>query len=271
MMAEHKGGTMRLVASAAGTIDPQVNYTLQYWQLYQVIYDGLMALQAGRRRGGLHRRSRPGRGACRSRTDGGKTYTFKLRTGIKFSNGQDVTVKDVVASFQRIFKVSGPTSGTFYAGIVGADACLKDGATCTLDGGVVGDEAAGTVTFHLVAPDPEFFDKLAVPHAAVAAGRHACEDVGTTPIPGTGAYMIDELRSQQAAEAGAQPALQGVERGRPAGRLSRRDRLRLRPDRRGRGDRGGERRGGLDVRPAPDRPARRDRHASTRTRSTSTR
>ena len=31
--------------SAAGTLDPQINYTLQYWQLYQPIYDGLVDLQ----------------------------------------------------------------------------------------------------------------------------------------------------------------------------------------------------------------------------------
>ena len=39
---EHRGGTMRLLArSAAGTLDPQVNYTAQYWQLYGFVYDGL--------------------------------------------------------------------------------------------------------------------------------------------------------------------------------------------------------------------------------------
>jgi peptide/nickel transport system substrate-binding protein len=37
----HKGGTMRLLAvGAGGTIDPHVNYTLQYWQLYQSLDDG---------------------------------------------------------------------------------------------------------------------------------------------------------------------------------------------------------------------------------------
>ena len=61
---------------------------------------------------------------------------FKLRKGIKFSNGQPVTVNDVVASFQRIFKVKSPTAGGFYAGIVGATACLKTPATCTLKGGI---------------------------------------------------------------------------------------------------------------------------------------
>ena len=50
-----------------------------------------------------------------------------------------MTANDVVASFRRIFKVKSPTSGSFYAGIVGADACLKTPATCTLKGGVIGE------------------------------------------------------------------------------------------------------------------------------------
>ena len=57
--------------------------------------------------------------------------------------------RDVVASFQRIFKVKSPTSGGFYAGIVGADACLKKPATCTLKGGVSANAAARTVTINL--------------------------------------------------------------------------------------------------------------------------
>ena len=42
----HKGGTLHLVAkSAAGSLDPQVNHTLQYWQLCQGMYDGLLAFK----------------------------------------------------------------------------------------------------------------------------------------------------------------------------------------------------------------------------------
>ena len=45
-MAEHRGGTMRLVSrSAAGSVDPHINYTLQYWQIYQGLYDGLLAFK----------------------------------------------------------------------------------------------------------------------------------------------------------------------------------------------------------------------------------
>jgi peptide/nickel transport system substrate-binding protein len=123
-------------------------------------------------------------------TDGGKTYTFQLRPGIKFSTGQPVTTKDVVASFERIFKVSSPTAGTFYAGIVGATACLAKPATCDLSKGVVADPAANTITIHLTASDPEFPYKLAVPHASILPASAPAKDAGTTPIPGTGAYYF---------------------------------------------------------------------------------
>ena len=40
-----KGGTMTLLANAApsGSPDPQVNYTLQEWQLLIITHDGLTA------------------------------------------------------------------------------------------------------------------------------------------------------------------------------------------------------------------------------------
>ena len=190
LMADHRGGTLKLLAKAAGgTLDPQVNYTLQYWQLYQAAYDGLLAFtKAG------------GQAAFNvvpdiaekipTPTNGGKTWVFKIRRGIKFSNGKEVTPADVVASFQRIFKVKSPTSGGFYAGIIGADACLKTPATCTLKGGISANTAARTVTINLKAPDPEFKYKLAVPHASILPAGSPPRDAGTTPLPGTGAYYF---------------------------------------------------------------------------------
>jgi len=188
--ADHRGGTMKLLAKAAGgTLDPQVNYTLQYWNLFQATYDGLLGFKKA---GGdaafdvvadlAEKVPTP--------TNGGKRWVFTLRKGIKFSNGKEVTTADVVASIQRIFKVKSPTSGTFYAGIVGADACLKKPATCTLKGGISADPAKRTITINLTKPDPEFKYRLAVPHASIVPASSPAKDAGTTPLPGTGAYYF---------------------------------------------------------------------------------
>ncbi len=186
---QHKGGTLKLVAhAAAGSLDPQVNYTLQYWQLYQSMYDGLLAFK---KVGGQQSFTVvPDLATAMPKvTNGGRTYTFTLRKGITFSNGKALTTDDVVASFQRIFKVSSPTAGTFYNGIVGADACLKKPASCTLAGGVTGDAKANTVTVNLTAADTEFPYKLAVPHASVVPKDSPAKDAGTKPLPTTGPYM----------------------------------------------------------------------------------
>jgi len=190
LMKAHRGGTVRLVSkSAGGTIDPQINYAPQYWNYFPGIYDGLVSF---RKAGGVDSlvvvpdlaEAMPAIG------NDGKTYVFKLRKGIKFSNGKDLTTDDVVASFQRIFKVSSPTSGTWYNGIVGADACLAKAADCTLDGGIVADKSNSTVTINLTAPDAEFLDKLSMPHASILPKETVAQDVGIEPIPGTGPYAI---------------------------------------------------------------------------------
>jgi peptide/nickel transport system substrate-binding protein len=188
----HKGGSLKLLATAAaGTIDPQVNYTLQYWQLYRAVYDGLMAFKAVSGQPSFE--TTPDLAAAEPViTNGGKTYTFTLRKGITFSNGHVLDTADVVASFQRIFKVSSPTAGSFYNGIVGATACLKTPKTCTLAGGISADAAKDTVTINLTAADPEFLFKLAVPHATITPVGSPTTDVGDTPLPSTGAYMISK-------------------------------------------------------------------------------
>ena len=189
-VADHRGGTLKLLAkSAAGTIDPMVNYTLAYWQLYQATYDGLLAFK----KAGANEAFTVVPDIAQSiptPTNGGKRWVFKIRKGIKFSNGKTVKPSDVAASYRRIFKVKSPTSGTFYAGIVGAKACLAHPAGCTLKGGVIANDKAGTVTINLTAPDPEFKYRVAVPHASILPASTPPRDTGTKPIPGTGSYYF---------------------------------------------------------------------------------
>lgn len=185
------GGTLRLLAKAAsGTIDPHINYTLQYFQINYILYDGLVTFRKVGNETGFDVVADLAEELPEPQ-DGGRKYVFKLRDGIKFADGSDLTTEDVIASFQRIFKVSGPTAGTFYNGIVGAEECLAEPATCTLEGGVVADPKAGTVTFNLTQPDGEFLQKIAIPHAAILPAETEPKDYGTATIPGTGPYVIE--------------------------------------------------------------------------------
>ncbi|MCB8873757.1 ABC transporter substrate-binding protein [Acidisoma silvae] len=195
--ADHMGGTLNLTgASAAGTIDPQINYTSQFWSVLFITNDGLVAFKhvSGESSNDVVPDLAT---AIPAPQDGGKTYVFTIRKGVKFSNGKDVTPDDVVATFQRIFKVSNPNAGSWYNVIVGADACLKTPATCTLAGGVVADDAANTVTFHLTQPDSEFFYKLATPFGDIVPADTAAKDLGTSPAPATGPYMITSYDPQK--------------------------------------------------------------------------
>ena len=176
--------TLRLLAhSAAGTLDPQINYTAQYWQLYAITYDGLVAF-----------RKTPGPTGLDIVPDladaieqNGLEYRFHLRPGINFSNGQPLTPKDVVASLNRIFRIRSPTAETFYGAIAGAPACLATPETCTLSGVTT---TADTITIRLTRPDPDFLAKLALPHASILPADAPPDDAGTTPIPGTGPYVF---------------------------------------------------------------------------------
>ena len=163
-----------------------MNYTGQYWQLFQATYDGLLSFSYGT--GKTTFEVVPDLAEALPKiSNGGKTLTFKLRKGVKFSNGKEVTVADVKASFERIFKVSSPTAGSFYNGIVGATACLAKPATCDLSKGVVVDPATNGVVINLTAADDAILSKLAVPHAVINPASAPSKDAGTTLIPTTGA------------------------------------------------------------------------------------
>jgi peptide/nickel transport system substrate-binding protein len=182
-----QGGTLETVAAAApsGSPDPQVNYTLQEWQLLVVSHDGLVGF--ARKGGKAGTKIVPDLAESIPKpTNGGKTWAFKLRSGIKFSNGQKLTGNDVKATFERLFKIgNSPNAGSWYNVIQGADACIKTPKTCSLSQGIKvnGD----TVTFNLTTADPEWLDKLAVPFAFILPASTPAKNVNIPP-PGTGPY-----------------------------------------------------------------------------------
>ena len=128
-------------------------------------------------------------------TDGGRTYTFQLRPGIRYSNGRPVQATDFRSTFERFYALGSPV--TDYDGIAGGAQCRKHPKRCDLSRGIVADDRARTVTFHLTRPDPNFLYKLAQPFAYVLPGGTPRRPAGTHPLPATGPYMIATYRPRR--------------------------------------------------------------------------
>src|SRR5215469_5476537 len=183
--AAHKGGVFTILANSSfGVADPAQNYTLGEWQLLIDTHDGLVTFA---KVGGIAgTKIVPDLATSIPKpTNGGKTYLFHIRRGIKFSNGQVMKPSDFVRTFERQFTVPGPTA--FYSDIVGANKCSTKG--CSLTKGVVANDSAYTLTINLTGPDPELMDQLSLPFAFVVPASTSLKLTGNNVPPGTGPYM----------------------------------------------------------------------------------
>ena len=125
--------------------------------------------------------------------DGGTTYTFTLRPGIRYSSGAPVRASDFRRGIQR--QLSFGANPVYYERILGAPACYQHPTRCDLSAGILTDDKAGTVTFRLGRADPDFLYKLALTLVAPAPPGAPDHAIDRAPfLPGTGPYMISRYR-----------------------------------------------------------------------------
>jgi YVTN family beta-propeller protein len=188
--AGHRGGTLRVLLGdiPVDSIDPAI--ASQPGSQFGLImaYDGLAGFK--RASGSEGTQLVPDLAtSLPTPTDSGKTYTFEVRPNIRYSNGALVKPADFRYAIERVFKLR--SQGVrYYDGIVGAQPCLRKPERCDLAAGIVTDDAARTVTFHLAAPDSEFLKKLALPYASAVPVGTPIREAGTRPVPGTGPYRV---------------------------------------------------------------------------------
>ena len=201
--SSHRGGTLRVaLADDNGSFDPAATYSVNAWSLMANVYDGLVAFKrAGGAAGGTIVPDLATR--VPASTDGGKTYTFQIRRGILYANGEAVRPRDFRHAIERVFKIG--AASNFYSGIVGATACMRSPKRCNLSKGIVTSDDAGTVTFHLVAPDTGFLYKLALSFASTVPLGTPARDLRAHPPPGTGPYKIESYQPGRAARLGRNP------------------------------------------------------------------
>ena len=131
--AAHQGGTLRVGDNDIGTFVDQTDYSLT-WQL-NLTGDGLTT----------YRRAHGADGATLvpdlavaipTPTDGGRTYTFQVRRGVRYSSGETVGAADFRRAIERYYRV-GPVPVPYYDAIAGASACRRRPAACDLSRGIV--------------------------------------------------------------------------------------------------------------------------------------
>jgi oligopeptide transport system substrate-binding protein len=168
------------------TLDPAIGYDWQNWSMIKSLFDGLMDYQPGTTE------LRPELAESYEISQDGTTFTFKLRPGVKFHNGREMTADDVKYSIERVVnpKTQSPGAG-FFASIKGFDA-VAGGSAETLEGVTIVDPL--TIRFDLSRPDATFLHVMALNFSHVVpkedVEKHG-PDFGKNPV-GTGAYRMTE-------------------------------------------------------------------------------
>jgi peptide/nickel transport system substrate-binding protein len=174
------------------SIDTAVAYDTAAWPVTRMTNDGLVAFNQVSGLAGTEivpdlAVSLP------TPTAGGRTWSFQLRSNIRYSNGAVLKASDFRRAFERDFSI-GKFAVQYYEGIVGAKQCERHRSRCNLSHGIVADNVARTVTFHLVGPDPDFLEHVALDFAYAVPTGTPLKEIHTHPLPATGPYMIVRYR-----------------------------------------------------------------------------
>jgi ABC-type transport system substrate-binding protein len=154
------------------TLDPAIGYDWQNWSIIKSLFDGLMDYKPGTTE------LVPDLAESYEITNDGKTFTFKLRAGVKFHNGREVTAEDVKYSIERVLDPATQSPGAGFFG--------------SLDTIAVVDPT--TIKFGLSRPDATFLHVMAINFAHVVPKEEVDKygaDFGKNPV-GSGAYKMTE-------------------------------------------------------------------------------
>ncbi|MBB3215344.1 peptide/nickel transport system substrate-binding protein [Ochrobactrum sp. RC6B] len=182
-----QGGSMIVTyKDDVSTLDPAIGYDWQNWSMIKSLFDGLMDYEPGTTN------LRKEIAEDYTISDDGKTFTFKLRKGVKFHNGRELNADDVKYSIERVVnpKTQSPGAG-FFGSIVGFEDASA-GKAEALSGITVVDPY--TIKFELSRPDATFLHVLALNFAHIVPKEEVEKygaDFGKHPV-GSGAFKMTE-------------------------------------------------------------------------------
>src|SRR5919201_1314771 len=190
--AAKKGGTMRLNISDTylDFSDPSLSYYVIGWQVEYATQIKLVnypdkAAPAG------SRLIPEGAVAMPIISNNGKTYTFTIRKGLRFSDGSPVTAKNFKWAFDRSATKAQQSPATpFMDDVVGYTAAVDGGKN---PANVSGAIAKGNkFILRLTHPDGGMLSKLAMPFFSAISLKTKVDPHGVTVYPSAGPYYISQ-------------------------------------------------------------------------------
>jgi ABC-type transport system substrate-binding protein len=173
------GGTLHIPCAGVVTrLDPRLTSTLDEAEVVPLVFETLT-----RDAGGAA--VVPWLAAEFTPEEGGRQYRFRLREGVRFSDGRRLTARDVRYSFERLLRGEGDTR-FFFDAIRGARAVLA-GESEHLTGFHI--HSAGELTIELEAPMAFFPALISYPSAAIVP-EGADHSGAPTSWTGTGPYRL---------------------------------------------------------------------------------
>jgi YVTN family beta-propeller protein len=209
--SSHRGGTLRIAQDPfCRCFDPAA-----FDPILPLLYDGLVAY---RYVGGAGGGTLVGNLAADvpKPSDDGKTYVFKLRPNIRYSNGTRLRPRDFRSSIERVFRIAPQDAAQFYGGIVGANRCVAKPATCDLRRGIETNEQTGTITIRLRAPNGAFLHALTA-RLAYVVPRGSPPHLARKPLAGTGPYRVASFDPDSGARLVRNPHFRPRSEARPDG------------------------------------------------------
>jgi peptide/nickel transport system substrate-binding protein len=189
--AAKAGGSITIAqTSQPDSLDPALAYTANSWEPLWLVYTPPLTYR--RAEGEEGSELIPGVATALPEVSAdGKTYTFTVRKGLKYSDGTPVKASDFEHAVKRVLNLESGGSYIF-EGIVGATDYVDGGDADADVAGIETDDATGEVTIRLTEPDGTFSNVLATTFAGFVPAKTPFENQTKSPPPGVGPYEITE-------------------------------------------------------------------------------
>ncbi len=187
----------RGVGSEWSSLDPQVNFDAAAGWILADAYEGLVTFDS---QGMII----PGAAETWEASADGKTYTFHLRDGLTWSNGDPLVAQDFVNGILRTLNPETASEKGYYfystIQIKGASGLANAETTDTATLGVTAPDAR-TVVVEMVTPAPHILDlmgsfQLAPLHGPSFAAHGTAAFIDPALVVSNGAYVITEVVPQ---------------------------------------------------------------------------